>query len=257
MNYKLHLPIIGFVLLLLGISQVANAKIIYPEDNIFEDAAIISLQSLGEVVIEELADRDIDGNIEVSIRNLRKDVTLEHYSKSYHLNVSAFSANKATGRFKAYIELKGTEEDSPIQTINLTGSFDEMREIPVLNKRLGRSEIVADEDISWIEIPSRKVKRDTVTDELQLIGNSLRGSAYPFKPVRLSHITRPMIMERNSTIDLVFQSQNLSLKTVGIALDSGAKGDIIRVKNASSNKVVRAQIVSDREVTVLAQLNNI
>jgi flagella basal body P-ring formation protein FlgA len=65
-----------------------------------------------------------------------------------------------------------------------------------------------------------------------------------------SVVEPPQVMRRGSTITLVYQTSGLKVEARGQAEEGGKVGDIIRVKNFSSGKVLAGQILDARTVQV-------
>lgn len=63
-------------------------------------------------------------------------------------------------------------------------------------------------------------------------------------------ISKKPDITKDSTIDIVFVSKNLSVKLLGKALKSGAIGEIIPVRSEKYNRIYNAKINSQNEVLV-------
>lgn len=62
------------------------------------------------------------------------------------------------------------------------------------------------------------------------------------------HIEPPKIIQRGSKIDIVANSGRVSVSMSGTALSDGRLGDLINVKNISSNKILRAKVIAPGRV---------
>lgn len=80
---------------------------------------------------------------------------------------------------------------------------------------------------------------------LDLVGKESRAALYLGRPIRLSDVTTPAIIERNQLVSLVFEMGGLSIRTEGRALDRGGVGDTIMVMNLSSRSTVSAKLGPD------------
>jgi flagella basal body P-ring formation protein FlgA len=49
---------------------------------------------------------------------------------------------------------------------------------------------------------------------------------------------------------MVLQTQNMYLSTQGKAVQDGAKGEVIRVQNLESNRIVEATVIGTNQVAV-------
>ena len=72
-----------------------------------------------------------------------------------------------------------------------------------------------------------------------------RGSPFNSRNLRL-----PTTVHKGDIVEIVASTQGLMIRMRGKALNSGAKGERIRVKNQSSKKTIEAVVVDANTVTV-------
>lgn len=78
----------------------------------------------------------------------------------------------------------------------------------------------------------------------QVIGLEARKTIYAGRPILLSELGAPALIERNSHVKLGFKSEGLQIFTDGRALSRGAFGERIRVLNLASKTAVTGIIGS-------------
>ena len=59
-------------------------------------------------------------------------------------------------------------------------------------------------------------------------------------------------VNRGTGVTIIFESPTMLLTVSGRALDSGARGEVIRVKNLQSGRTVDATVISPNEVAVFS-----
>jgi flagella basal body P-ring formation protein FlgA len=74
-------------------------------------------------------------------------------------------------------------------------------------------------------------------------------------PVRLDDLVRPALVQRGAIVRLELQANDLFISSQAVALETGAAGDIIRVKPKNSSALVSAQVVSPEQVKLVIQPN--
>jgi flagella basal body P-ring formation protein FlgA len=89
-----------------------------------------------------------------------------------------------------------------------------------------------------------------VSDPADLIGKAARRPLRASLPLRTGDIQEPILVGKNTLVTLVAAGPNLVLTTTGRSLDDGGKGDVIRVMNNQSHKLVQGTVVSANEVRV-------
>ncbi|ETX29689.1 flagellar basal body P-ring formation chaperone FlgA [Roseivivax isoporae] len=84
----------------------------------------------------------------------------------------------------------------------------------------------------------------------EVIGREARVALFPGRPVLLSQLQRPALVERNALVPLVFEAGGLRITAEGRALGRGAAGERIRVMNLSSKASVFGTVREDGSVEV-------
>ena len=64
------------------------------------------------------------------------------------------------------------------------------------------------------------------------------------QPITLNQLESPLLVERGQRVLMVAEQNGVEARTMGEAMKKGRKGEIIKVKNESSGRVVSA-IVAD------------
>ncbi len=59
------------------------------------------------------------------------------------------------------------------------------------------------------------------------------------------YIEPDYLVKKGSNVKIVYQKGAISIELLGFALQSGNRGDMIKVKNLSSNKVLRCEVISN------------
>ena len=77
-----------------------------------------------------------------------------------------------------------------------------------------------------------------------------RRMAFNGKPLTDTDIEAPKIVERGQSITMTFSNGMIELTAMGKALESGAKGDVIRVVNTNSSKNLQAIVSGEQQVKV-------
>lgn len=84
----------------------------------------------------------------------------------------------------------------------------------------------------------------------QVIGQEARVAIYAGRPVRLTDIGPPAIIERNQLVPLVFQKNGLQITAEGRSLSRASPGDRVRVMNLSSRATISGWVAPDGTVFV-------
>ena len=83
-----------------------------------------------------------------------------------------------------------------------------------------------------------------------MIGMTPRRFILAGRPLRSGDMVAPKIVSRGDLVTVLLNQGPLSLTAKGKALENGAKGDVIRVVNVSSNVTIEALVTGVNEVRV-------
>ena len=97
-------------------------------------------------------------------------------------------------------------------------------------------------DIKWVKSPSKRVQNDIILHVDDLVGKTPKRGLRAGALIRSSEVQRPILIEKGSLVTLVLKTPLMVLTSQGRAVDPGANGDVIRITNTQSNKVVQAVV---------------
>jgi flagella basal body P-ring formation protein FlgA len=84
----------------------------------------------------------------------------------------------------------------------------------------------------------------------EAVGLEAKTTLYPGRPILISQVGPPALVERNQPVRMVFESGPLSIATEGRALDRGGLGEAVRVMNLSSRQTVTGTVAADGSIRV-------
>ena len=89
------------------------------------------------------------------------------------------------------------------------------------------------------------------SNPLDVIGQEARVVLYAGRPVMLSDVGPPALVDRNQIVRLIFRAGAISIHAEGRALGRGGIGDTLRVMNLDSRNTVTGLVGPDGSVHVL------
>lgn len=84
----------------------------------------------------------------------------------------------------------------------------------------------------------------------QVIGQEARVTLYPGRPILLSDVAPPALLERNAVVQLLFRKGALTIATEGRTLSRARIGEVIPVLNLTSRATVRGRVTASGTVEV-------
>jgi flagella basal body P-ring formation protein FlgA len=73
----------------------------------------------------------------------------------------------------------------------------------------------------------------------------------PGQIITTQQVTQPIVIKRGQNVVLTASSQSFVIKTSGVAMENGCRGDIIRIKNPASKTVINAKVTDPGKAEVI------
>ena len=111
--------------------------------------------------------------------------------------------------------------------------------------------VLGEADIVPIEKNLAQLNYGYFIDKKALIGKATTRRLNRDQVIIPSQITDPVLIKRGEQVILIAKSSGFSVKMSGKAMMDGRKGQLIKVKNLSSKRVVEGRVIRSGEVSVL------
>ena len=121
--------------------------------------------------------------------------------------------------------------------------------VPVLLRDIATGEVVTADDLTEAAVTGN-LPANTADSADQLIGMAARKPLRAGRPVSLSEVRQPILVVKGSLVTVRVSMPGIELSTTAKAIEQGAMGDVIRVMNLTSNRVVQAVVSGPGETTV-------
>lgn len=215
---------------------------------------VISVSEIEDVlraaVRDKLAAQGMGHKLRVSLDNRQVPLYVEP-GADFGIQVRSLWMDRAGDRFTATI---AASSEPSADVVKVSGRTYAVTAVPVLNRRVGSSEVVGAGDVRFRDMRSDQIDNDVITDADALIGMSPRRQAVEDTPLKSSDFRPPVVVTKGSLVSMVVQTPYMLLTAQGRAAEDGAMGDIIRVMNTQSKTTVDAVVEGPSRVVVRANL---
>lgn len=217
--------------------------------SVTRDSIIINRDEIEDVLMSALTQYDLPQNpqIQLSNRNLMLHVPSEIMPE---VTIEDVTFNARSMRFAAVVAV-GEKGTNPLQRVRVTGQVIKMIDVPTLSRRIGKGDVIKENDIRWLRMRADRTQRDIITNIDELVGMSPKRHLRPERPVRASDIQRPVLVEKGSLVTIILKKPGMMLTSRGRALQNGADGETIRITNTNTSRTIEAIVVGSSTVTVL------
>jgi len=123
-------------------------------------------------------------------------------------------------------------------------------QVAVVGQTLPAKHIVTKEDLHLEKLDTSKLKTGYITDIDTVVGLETRRTLQNGTPLNSYMLDKPIIIKQLAMINIMSNVNGIVVKTSGQALQDGREGNVIRVKNISSNKVVVGKVIDGSTVEI-------
>jgi len=110
-------------------------------------------------------------------------------------------------------------------------------------KRLNRNDIIASDDLAAKRQDISMLDADRIEDPKQAVGQKLKLSLPAGAILYAQNLAPPPLVNRGEMVTIMAKSQAIKITTPGEARNSGALGEMVRVKNLASRREIQARVM--------------
>ncbi|MDD3182000.1 MAG: flagellar basal body P-ring formation chaperone FlgA [Alphaproteobacteria bacterium] len=211
-------------------------------------ATVISADMIQEAILQKLKEtmRQDNTSVEVIFDNRNLGIYLAT-GREPTFSLINFSYDEPNHRFRT--ELVAQTEGQPINQ-QITGRVIVKKTVPVLSHRLASGTSIGVGDLTFLTLNEDRIGIDVLTDASQIIGQELRHDQAESQLLRVHDVMPTRLVIRGSLITMKIQTPTMLITTQGKALQDGAKGDVVRVTNMQSSRVVEGTVEATGVVRV-------
>ncbi len=212
---------------------------------VLRDSAPVSPDLVRAALVRALEPQRPGDDFEVEIFN--RDLPLFVAAGSIpEILVRNVAYDPRSNRFDASVALIG----SGASPVLVSGRVEPMVEVPVLVGHAMPGEVIAERDLQWTRVEARRAGLNTVTRIEDLVGNTPRRPIAAGQPIRMSDVLPNFVISKGDLVTVILKSGTMMLTARAEALQKGAVGDVIRVRNNQSRKVLETRVIAADTVTI-------
>jgi flagella basal body P-ring formation protein FlgA len=105
---------------------------------------------------------------------------------------------------------------------------------------LERGHVLAASDMQFRKYNISSARGGYITNPDDAVGLTVKRRLRELQPISLAQLEAPIMVERGQQVVMIAQQDGIEARTMGEAMKKGRKGEMIKVKNTSSERVVTA-----------------
>ncbi len=180
--------------------------------------------------------------IEYSAASIDSRLTLRRCSQDL-----SFTPQKGNARSGRKLIKVRCDDDKP-WGVFIPVKFEHWQSVVTAVRAIQRNEVINAADIVIREQKLQGMNSDYLTRINDAIGTLATRPVAAGKPLSNSGLTQPKWIKRGDQVMIIANSHGVSAKMAGTAMGDGSKGQQIKVRNLSSNRIIRAKVIAPGKV---------
>jgi flagellar basal body P-ring formation protein FlgA len=131
----------------------------------------------------------------------------------------------------------------------VTVQIDEWANIPIASRQLKRGNTISPGDIMMAKLNISALPTDTFQQLNEVVGQEVVNDISYGETFRKGRLAKPILVSAGSQV-MIYKIGVLEASATGTALEAGAIGQEIKVRNDSSKKVILGKVLSDGNIGV-------
>ena len=132
--------------------------------------------------------------------------------------------------------------------VSLPVSAAERRPVPAVIIYPG--DIIREQMLTDVEVPDGVAGSGFATNLSMLVGKAARRTLLPGQAIPAGAVMEPKLVKIGAMVRLVYEEDGLQIATYASALQAGAAGDIVAVRNLESGLTISGVVRSDGTIHV-------
>lgn len=154
----------------------------------------------------------------------------------------------SSGRTDFNVKVKA--EDGQEVRFDVNAVLDEWQEVPIAGRTLVKGSVVNSADLAMARLNIAALPKDVIDRQDDVIGLKLSEDVSAGQVFRRNLLALPTVVEAGARVTMVYRARLFEASATGIALEAGAAGQVIRVKNDSSKKIIMGTVLESGVIEV-------
>lgn len=130
------------------------------------------------------------------------------------------------------------------------GRFYPLISIPALKVNLSKGTIINSSHLHRTIVRSDRIPTSALLQDELVVGKVAKRNLLPNKVIRDSDLGKPLVVRKNSTVSATYVQNGLRMHLIGVSLEDGGIGDVIKIVNPRSGRGFSALILDEDRVQV-------
>jgi flagellar basal body P-ring formation protein FlgA len=134
--------------------------------------------------------------------------------------------------------------------VQITGWVDVFESVLCASRPLKKGEIIKEADVILVKRNLSQLPGNLLTDPKEALGLMVKHSVPENTSLRQEMLEKPPALVKGDKVTILVERGSLRLRALGIALERGRPGEVIKVENTMNSKEIYATVMDGSTVTV-------
>lgn len=186
------------------------------------------------------------GKIKITVEKLDPRLNLK---ACYDSKLEVFNPYETPMLSTGTMGIKCSEENNH-WTLYVPVKVVVLKTVLLTRTALKQGKVLTKEDFYPAEMDTQKLRQGYFTQPRELVGLVCKNDLSPDTVLTPFNIVLEKLVHRGEEISIIAVSGHLKVSVDGIAMGDGALGEVIKVKNSKSKRVIEAQVSGKKKVKV-------
>lgn len=141
-------------------------------------------------------------------------------------------------------------DGEPVRKVWVNATISVMADVVTVVRPLGKYAVIELADLSLERRDLSGLSSDTVSRIEDVLGNRTTRMIYPQTVLQASMFASPPLVRRGDIVKIVANTGPMIITATGMVKQQGCKGDMVRVVNTDSNRIITARVTGPGAVEV-------
>lgn len=167
---------------------------------------------------------------------------------AFSADVSSLQVDPVQHRFSALLTINGPTMD-PI-SVPLAGRVEAVEQVVVAAESLAAGTILQLDELRLSSVRVSRLPKDPVRRIGDAVGLAVRDPVAADQAIPRDELGQPTLVRKGAHVVMRLDGPGLALTGEAVALETGGRGDVIRVQNPNSRAVLQGQVIDLNTVRV-------
>lgn len=208
----------------------------------------VSEQKIKKVITDYILENTADTDMELTITRIGFEGKLEIPSGETRYDVIAPNQWEGWGRTNLALIIRVNEQ--VVKNISIPVEVAALTNMVVAVRPLERGMVIGADDVTLQKRDISTAPARICRSLSEVVGKKVRISMRGNLPVRSDFLEKVALVKSGQLVMIIAENDAMKITATGKAMNSGGEGDLVMVRNLSSNKDIPARVIGADTVKV-------